>query len=169
MNKYGRLAMTHWQEVDPERVEALEDSETFFEDLGEEVLSRIDVIASSLESADRRPAFLQEVGRRSAIRYQAEELALTELVWIEPGGVSLTEFESSEPDVSSLVNWVTQVQDDSTGVWAATMPETAQRWSLSLDFLRRMIASENPWEFLEWERAELRESLLRRYAAATAA
>ena len=81
MNKYGRLAMTHWTEVDPERVEALGDAETFFEDLGEEVLSRVDVIASSLESAaSSRPAYLQEVGRRNAIRKQAEELALTELV-----------------------------------------------------------------------------------------
>jgi hypothetical protein len=33
MNKYAKLAVSHWKRTDPARYEAIEDPQTFFRDL----------------------------------------------------------------------------------------------------------------------------------------
>ena len=35
MNKYGRLAMSHWQKTDPDRYQQIPDPATFFAELGD--------------------------------------------------------------------------------------------------------------------------------------
>ncbi|SEE47198.1 TnpV protein [Jiangella alba] len=85
MNRYGRLAMEHWQQVDPARLAALEDPTTFFSTLGDQVEDRVQELQEQLAGPDSPDeTYLAKVGRLNAARLQAEEMALAELVWLQP-------------------------------------------------------------------------------------
>lgn len=82
MNKYGQIAREHWAKYAPTRYSMLTDPETFFESLGESALVQIDQIAGELER--QLPAglpYLEKVGQMNAIRRQAEETVLRDLVY----------------------------------------------------------------------------------------
>ncbi|TDD65400.1 TnpV protein [Jiangella aurantiaca] len=84
MNRYGRLAMEHWQQVAPQRVEELEDPTAFFSTLGQQVETRVQELQDQLAGADvPGEDYLAKVGRLNMARLQAEEMALAELVWLE--------------------------------------------------------------------------------------
>lgn len=82
MNRYGKLAMRTWQQGAPRRVAAIEDPTQFFTQLGEQVADQVEQIVLALE-ADLDPglAYLDRVGQMNAIRAQAEEVALADLVY----------------------------------------------------------------------------------------
>lgn len=86
MNRYGQIAMEHWQAHAPSRVAQLEDPETFFRELGETADSQITTLSEQLEA--REPAkqeYLDRVAQIASIRRQAEEIVLHELVFsVEP-------------------------------------------------------------------------------------
>jgi hypothetical protein len=83
MNRYGRQAMRHWREVDPDRYAAVPDPEAFFTDLGEEVMQQIETRARALEGTDRPgESYLEKVGRLQMARFMAESEVLRELVLI---------------------------------------------------------------------------------------
>lgn len=93
MNRYGALARRHWQAAAPSRVAEIPDPETFFETLGEQVETRIETLADALERQEnpsQDDGYLETAGRWRAIRKQAEETALAELVWIPPMEAELT-------------------------------------------------------------------------------
>jgi hypothetical protein len=52
MNKYGKLAMSHWAKTDPHRYQALEDPQTFFQDLGDHAETQIQELAQRLAGPD---------------------------------------------------------------------------------------------------------------------
>ncbi len=54
MNKYGQMALTHWQATDPSRVAELSDPAAFFEAMGLEMQTQVTNLASIL--AGERPA-----------------------------------------------------------------------------------------------------------------
>lgn len=96
MNRYGRLAMEHWQQVDPARLAALEDPTAFFTTLGEQIEERVQELQEHLAGQDSPgETYLEKVGRLNAARLQAEEMALSELVWLrtpaEPDPPSATD------------------------------------------------------------------------------
>src|SRR5450755_1461272 len=73
MNKYARLAMSHWQRTDPDRyAEIPEPKETFFQQLE-------DAIAGSDPPNED---YLTKVGRLNAARQAAQERVLAELILI---------------------------------------------------------------------------------------
>lgn len=83
MNRYGTVARQHWTQVDPYRVAAIDDPETFFRDLGEQVEIRVQGLADALAGPDRPgETYLEKVGRLNMARLQAEEATMTELVWL---------------------------------------------------------------------------------------
>lgn len=85
MNRYCRLAMEHWQQADPARLAALDDPATFFSTLGDQVEKRVQELQEHLAGPDSPDeTYLDKVGRLNAARLQAEEMALTELVWVQP-------------------------------------------------------------------------------------
>ena len=105
MNKYGSLAEDHWKRADRTRYEELTDPETFFEELGEQVLVRVDSLLNVMEqNAPADEGYLETVGRLNAVRNQAEEIAMTELVYIPavPSTVAeeleLQEMQRPSPD-----------------------------------------------------------------------
>jgi len=93
MNKYALIAQEHWRKHAPTRYEALENSEEFFEQLGESAAVQIDQMASSLErQVPQDLPYLERVGQFQAIRLQAEEAVLTDLVYsVESESTSLAE------------------------------------------------------------------------------
>lgn len=83
MNKYGKLAMSHWAKTDPDRYAAIADPQTFFGELGEQAESQIQELAQRLAGPDQPgEEYLQKAGRLNMARLQAEEAVLSELVWI---------------------------------------------------------------------------------------
>ena len=101
MNKYGALAKEHWERVDPERYRAIEDPQTFFSDLGEQVSIQVCDLEDTLAGPDRPgETFLEKAGRLNMARIQAEEVVLSDLVWIrEPES---EEDEGDQPDPVSV-------------------------------------------------------------------
>lgn len=85
MNSYGRRAQSHWKKTDPDRYNTIEDPETFFRELGEQVELQVQEMAASLAGPDQPgEEYQQKVGRLNMARLQAEEVVLTDLVWISP-------------------------------------------------------------------------------------
>lgn len=99
MNKYAKLAMDHWTRTDSARVQAMADPETFFRDLGEQAETQVQQLAQQLAGQDQPgEQYLQKVGRLNMARMQAEEVVLTDLVWISGPQ------EAEQP----ATDWVTQ-------------------------------------------------------------
>jgi hypothetical protein len=83
MNQYGTLALRHWQRARPAELAMIEDQESFFTQLGEEVaaeiLRRSDALAGPM-SED----YLANLGMLNEARATAESEVLRELVFTEP-------------------------------------------------------------------------------------
>ncbi|HRQ00741.1 MAG TPA: hypothetical protein PK781_09810, partial [Terrimesophilobacter sp.] len=83
MNKYGQMALSHWQATDPHRVAELSNPAAFFESMGLEMQTQVTNLASMLAGSDRQgETFLQKVARLTAARRQAEEVVMSQLAWI---------------------------------------------------------------------------------------
>lgn len=96
MNRYGRQAMQHWTQIDPERVAAIANPEAFFTQLGKEVMQQIDLRARALEGHDLPgESYLEKVGRLNMARFTAEGEVLREMVLI-PSPSQEDEGERSE-------------------------------------------------------------------------
>jgi hypothetical protein len=85
MNRYGLTAQRHWERWLPARYAAIQDPDSFFSTLGEEVANRIADLALDL-AGDDPPAedYLVKVGRLNMARLQAEEMILREQVLLPP-------------------------------------------------------------------------------------
>lgn len=109
MNKYGRLAMEHWQQAAPLRVAELESPEAFFTAIGEQVMDQVVDLLPQIQGQDKPgEEYLAKIGRLNMARKQAEEIALNELVWIkepEPGSKK-EELENLLSEMPSVgVSW----------------------------------------------------------------
>jgi hypothetical protein len=85
MNHYGLTAQRHWERWLPARYAAIQDPDSFFSTLGEEVANRIADLTLDL-AGDDPPAedYLVKVGRLNMARLQAEEIVLREQVLLSP-------------------------------------------------------------------------------------
>ena len=85
MNQYGATAQRHWVRWLPERYVAIQDPDSFFSTLGEEVAQQISDLMLEL-AGDDPPGedHLVKVGRLNAARNQAEEIVLRERVLLPP-------------------------------------------------------------------------------------
>lgn len=105
MNRYGMLAREHWTTHAPSRVNQLPDPDQFFTELGEQITERISTLAREIEAqSPAEPDYLDQVGRLTAIRKQAEETVLTELVWLTPDQVEYDEAEAASQELAELPN-----------------------------------------------------------------
>jgi hypothetical protein len=102
MNRYGRQAMRHWQQTDPQRFQAIEDPQEFFTTLGAEVEQEIETLAAALAGPDRvGETYLEKVGRLNMARFNAESDILRERVLIpEP------DEEREEPATGPLADFI---------------------------------------------------------------
>lgn len=85
MNHYGVTAQRHWQRWLPERYATIQDPDSFFSMLGEELAQHIADLALDL-AGDDPPGedYLVKVGRLNMARLQAEEIVLQEQVLLPP-------------------------------------------------------------------------------------
>ncbi|MGH3165074.1 MAG: hypothetical protein ACRDN0_04155 [Trebonia sp.] len=91
MNEYGAMGKKHWQRWLPQRYAGIEDPETYFAALGEEVPAEIAGLWAEMQAKAGNPPgedFMERVGRLNAMKKQAEEIVLHERVLLppEPGG-----------------------------------------------------------------------------------
>jgi hypothetical protein len=85
MNHYGATAQRHWERWLPERYATIEDPDSFFSTLGEEVARQIADLALDLAGDDPPgEGYLVKVGRLNMARLQAEEIVLREQVLLSP-------------------------------------------------------------------------------------
>ena len=81
MNPYGAQARKHWQTHLPERFAQIEDPETFFTDLGEEIEQQIEQLAATLAGPDpAEETYLDKVGRLNMARLNAESQVVREML-----------------------------------------------------------------------------------------
>src|SRR5260370_39980229 len=85
MNQYGATAGRHGVRWLPERYAAIQDPDSFFSTLGEEVAQQISDLMLELAGDDPSGEdYLGKVGRLNAARNQAEEIGLRERGLLPP-------------------------------------------------------------------------------------
>ena len=132
MNQYAAMARQYWTRWLPGRVEAMDDPDSFFSTLGDEVATEIEAL--SLELAGDDPPgedYLTKVGRLNMARLQAEERVLAERVLLapEPGTDSEQENEPAEPETATPAEgrWVPVVEDPDDPWWQQAAQEETSR------------------------------------------
>jgi len=85
MNHYGAIAQEHWARWLPGQYAAIEDPDSFFEDLGNRASDRITELADEI-AGDMPPGegYLERVARLGQARRAAEEMVLHDMILLEP-------------------------------------------------------------------------------------
>lgn len=101
MNHYGAIAEDHWKKHLPSRYAALEDPETFFNSLGNQIQEMVQNLEDSRRSLEQPELntmeHLERIGRLKAIRKSAEEQAFADLIWPEGSTGEQTSEDSTDP------------------------------------------------------------------------
>lgn len=85
MNPYGAKARNHWQKWLPKRYSQLEDPESYFSNLGEEIEARVEELSQAIAGSDPPDETYHEKLRRlNMAHFDAEAQALREMALIEP-------------------------------------------------------------------------------------
>jgi hypothetical protein len=149
MNKYGAQIRTRWERTAPQRLAQLQDPETYFTELGEMVGTQVARLSTTLAGAETPgETYLQKVGRLTAATRQAEELVMSELDWpaIElPVDEERLEWESNQPDESSLLEWA--IYQGGAAQWDMIL-HMAETWMLPETFFEELAATETPSTYL---------------------
>lgn len=114
INRYGQMAMDHWKKWLPARFSLLEDPNSYFQSLGEQVEEMILAEVATLEAANAQRLssmdYLTRVGTLNALQRQAEEPVLAEMVLLEPEP-SLSEQEDLDAPAQLLETTAGMDQD----------------------------------------------------------
>ncbi len=169
MNKYARLAMSHWQRCSPRRVRALEDPTAFFTDLGEEVQAQVSDLARLLAGPDlERETYREKIARLQAATRTAEEVVMAQLVWTPAPELTLTEareeWEQTSPTDEALISWAERIQDcpDLMGS-TAELEDKAKTWAVTPEFLTCLVEAPIPRKFLAENQATMAEAATLRF------
>jgi hypothetical protein len=80
MNQYGSRAQQHWKEFLPKRYGELQDPETFFAHLGEEIQEQVMKLSQALAGEDPPgETYMEKLGRLNMAHLNAESRVLSEL------------------------------------------------------------------------------------------
>lgn len=121
MNRYGRMAQSHWSRFLPTRYSQIEDPTRFFAELGAEVEDEVVTQASLIAGDDPvGEGYLDKLGRLRMAKLQAEEQVLAERVLLpaEPGS-PLDEDAPPDPTTSADEGWIPLREDPSHPFWQA--------------------------------------------------
>lgn len=168
MNNYGATAREYWVRVAPIRYAEIPQPEVFFEDLGEQVLTRVDQLVPSMAGVDiAGETYLEKVGRLNVARRQAEEIVLADLVWIQPEtdqDEEREEWAATQPSLDSLADWAEEMsRSDRDFRSAAPLEQVAEQWMLSEEFLSLLVVQESPYRFLQQNQVVLADSATKRF------
>ncbi|QLQ10057.1 MAG: hypothetical protein HZY75_06270 [Nocardioidaceae bacterium] len=169
MNRYGRLAMDHWQRWAPNRTAELPDPTEFFTDLGAQIQSQVSDLARLLAGPDRaRETYMEKVARlQSAIR-AAEEVVMAQLAWMPQPELTLAEareeWEQTRPSEEALISWAERIQDcPDLMPSTAELEDKATEWALSPQFLTSLVEAEIPRKFLAENQPAMAEAATIRF------
>jgi hypothetical protein len=85
INSYGERARKHWQQWLPKRYRQIEDPDSYFSMLGEEISQRINEVSQSIAGSDQPgEGFLAKLGRLNMARFDAESQVLREMALLDP-------------------------------------------------------------------------------------
>jgi hypothetical protein len=90
VNQYGAIARQHWKRWRPASYAAISDPQTYFTDLGERAADAITRLQAQMRAQEGNPPgedYLARVARLNAIRKQAEEIVLADLILLPPNPV----------------------------------------------------------------------------------
>ncbi|QUY61712.1 hypothetical protein [Gulosibacter molinativorax] len=170
MTHYQTLARTHWTRYAPTRVEAIPNPDEFFQMLGQQVHEQVTELTVQLAGQDRAgESYLEKVGRLGAARLRAEEIVLTELVWISSPETSPAEareaWELDRTSDSWLTSWAERIQESPEDQMPATeeLVDLAAEWMLPVTFLQALLEAEYPAQFLREHQETLAQAAERRY------
>jgi hypothetical protein len=118
MNQYGMLAQRHWARWLPERFASIQDPDSFFSTLGEELARQIADLALEL-AGDDPPGedYLVKVGRLNMARLQAEEIVLREQVLLPPEPGASHDSSEQGPETPAAQAGTPLVVDRSHRLW----------------------------------------------------
>jgi hypothetical protein len=81
MNRYGTMAMEHWQTHRPRQYAAIPDPTGFFTTLGEQMAAQVTTVSLALAGDDPGDeTFLAKVGRLNMARLRAEEQVMRQML-----------------------------------------------------------------------------------------
>lgn len=169
MNRYARLAMTHWQRCAPSRVKALADPTGFFTDLGEQVQAQVSDLACLLAGPDpARETYQEKVARLRRATRAAEEVVMAQLVWTPQPELTLAEareeWEQTRPSDEALATWAERIQDcPDLMPSTAELEDKAKSWAVSPEFLTSLVAAPIPHRFLAENQATMAEAATLRF------
>ena len=87
MNEYGAMARDHCRRWRAASYAEITDPDSYFTDLGDRVAQEISDLWARLRARSGNPAgedYIARVGRLNALRKQAEEIVLADLVLLPP-------------------------------------------------------------------------------------
>ena len=88
MNQYGAIAQQHQKRWRPASYAAITDPTAYFTNLGEEAAGKITRLWAQMRAQAGNPPgedYLARVARLNALRKQAEEVMLADLILLPPG------------------------------------------------------------------------------------
>lgn len=127
MNWYAVIARSYFARWLPQWYEQIDDPDSFFAALGEEVARRVDEFADEL-AGDARPGegYLAQAGRLFAARAQAAEIVLRERVLLMPASAD-GDGQDEENDVPLGNEERPMVVDRDHSSWAEVDAEQQER------------------------------------------
>lgn len=159
MNEYGTLAKKHWERWLPSRYAAIDPSQRdqFFTALGQEAAEAVADTMASLEAGLDRTSmsYPETVGRLNAIRQQAREIVLKELVLLEPEAeaTELAYDENDQPfDLDAPVRDLLSPWMDHNGM---PRDQNHELWRMAEDesvTSQEFLAAARAWEDSLWEK-----------------
>ena len=87
MNQYGAIARQHWERWRPASYAAITDPTAYFTDLGEQAAGAITRLWAQIRTQAGNPPgedYLARIARLNAMRKQAEEIVLADLILLPP-------------------------------------------------------------------------------------
>lgn len=133
MNRYGQMAFDHWRQHRPRALASIPSPSLHFARLGEEVETRVTGLRDEILGAQRPVETLESYRLRSyQARRQAEEVVMTELVWVEAERASEPEGWEDETDPELVAYYdrldlVATTLSGESAAWTDTPPEVVVR------------------------------------------
>ncbi len=127
MNEYGRMALDHWKRWLPQRFSQIEDPNSFFSTLGDQVAERIADLTPELAGQDPPgEQFLEKLGRLNNAAQRAREMVLPEMVLLDPESETAEDDTDPEPQ-RPAGDWVPIREDPNHPWWQQAMAEENTR------------------------------------------
>lgn len=170
MNRYGLMAMRHWQTHRRDAYRQAENPESFFSWMGEEIANRIATLTTQLAGPDLPGEnYLDKAARLNNAKARATELAFDDFgLAMRPELTRVEWEETTEDHEAALISWAERMQEQAEGLanHYLTVEATSERFLLPTEFLERLISSPSPLRFLDdsRNRDEWEMSIERRWA-----